>query len=248
MAKAFLIAVTAAIVAYSLISFARFLYYRRQALSLVAIPTSQNYTLGSGGREREVIVLGDSTAVGVGATGYEHTYHYQYLSRRNDGFSYSVANAGVVGARISDLRGQLENIGRVDILFISIGGNDVTHATAEAALRDDLRNALRLAREKADTVILVTPGSLGDARIVPFPLRIIWGFGSRKLSALVSSVARDVSVTHVDVFSCPGASFARDPKRYFARDFFHPSNDGYRLWAEAIAATVDGVNPGFCGR
>lgn len=227
------------LVVYTLASSARFWFYLRRAKSLMAVTPVQSYVIAGGEKKLAVTILGDSTAVGTGASDYAKTYHYQFLERHKDKYSFNVENKGVVGSRTADLARQIESIGHSDLVIISIGGNDVTHGTKWPRVEQDLAAALDVVSHKAKRVVLLTPGDLGDVLIVPYPLRKYWATKSPQLSALAARVANDKKITHIDIYALGGSQFRDEPYVYYASDRFHPSDAGYKLWADALDAKVN---------
>jgi hypothetical protein len=81
------------------------------------------------------------------------------------------------------------------------------------------------------------------------PLRAVAGFRGRQLDAVVRDAvadaheARTAPITYVDIAGPTGPPFRRDHDRFFASDGYHPSADGYGLWAEAVLATVARTAP-----
>jgi lysophospholipase L1-like esterase len=226
------------IVVYALASGVRFWFYLRRAQTLMAATPARNYIIAGGEKKLSVTILGDSTAVGTGASDYTKTYHYQFLERHKSIYSFDVENRGVVGARTADLARQIESMRQSDIAIISIGGNDVTHGTEWVSVERDLESALGAVSQKTRRVVLLTPGDLGDVLIVPYPLRRYWATKSPKLSALASRVAGSAKITHVDIYALGGTQFRDEPYTYYASDLFHPSDAGYKLWADALDAKV----------
>jgi lysophospholipase L1-like esterase len=51
-------------------------------------------------------------------------------------------------------------------------------------------------------------------------------------------VARDRGAVYVDIADRTGPAMRKDTARYFADDRYHPSDDGYRLWADAVLARL----------
>ncbi|MEK7630844.1 MAG: GDSL-type esterase/lipase family protein [Patescibacteria group bacterium] len=227
------------LVVYTLASGARFWFYLRRAKLLMSSTPRQDYVIAGGEKKLSVTILGDSTAVGTGASGYTKTYHYQFLERHKNNYSFDVQNKGVVGARTADLARQIESMGHSDLAIISIGGNDVTHGTEWASVERDLSGALGAVSQKAKRVVLLTPGDLGDVLIVPYPLRKYWATKSPKLSVLAARVASDKKITHIDIYALGGTQFRDEPYVYYASDLFHPSDAGYKLWADALDAKVN---------
>jgi|GEM_PF-4812945 len=224
---------------YTLASSARFWFYLRRARVLMEATPRKDYVITGGEKKLTVTILGDSTAVGTGASDYTKTYHYQFLARHADRYSFDVKNKGVVGARTADLARQIESMRESDIAIITIGGNDVTHGTAWASVERDLASALGTVSQKAKRVVLLTPGDLGDVLIVPYPLRRYWASKSPVLSKLATRVAGDKKITHIDIYALGGTQFRDEPYTYYATDLFHPSDAGYKLWADALDAKVN---------
>lgn len=224
------------LIIYILVSTGRFLYYRQVGLTLAAVLKTDQYTLGQGGKTFQVAILGDSTAYGTGASDFKHTYHYQFLAQQPG--TYEVHNYGVVGAQLEDVNEQLQKLQQIDLILISVLGNDVTHFTPLDTLRTQLDQVLTTAESKAKQVILITPGSFEDAFILPWPIRQALVYRGGQVSALAKEVASQHQVIHVDMYSQPEYSFSQDPQKYFATDYFHPSDSGYAFWSQAIQKAV----------
>jgi lysophospholipase L1-like esterase len=84
----------------------------------------------------------------------------------------------------------------------------------------------------AETVIAGAP----DMRAPAFyePLRSLAGWRGRQVTSAIEEVGRDQGVAVVELAKETGPKFGTDPERYHSADDFHPSADGYRLWADAI--------------
>jgi lysophospholipase L1-like esterase len=70
------------------------------------------------------------------------------------------------------------------------------------------------------------------------PLRAVAGWRGRNLDAEVRRVAAATGAVYADIAGPTGPSFRHDPGRYFAGDDFHPSDAGYRLWADAVVRVL----------
>jgi lysophospholipase L1-like esterase len=58
------------------------------------------------------------------------------------------------------------------------------------------------------------------------------------LDSEARSVARERGAVYVDIAGRTGPTMRSDTSRYFAADHYHPSDDGYRLWADAVLARL----------
>lgn len=185
-----------------------------------------------------LVVMGDSTAAGLGAGEPANAYP-QLLARRlaSDGFRVDLRVFGLSGARVRDvLDEQLPKALEADpdYVFIGIGANDVTHLTSLGDVRSDMAEVLRTLedRTEAETVIAGAP----DMRAPAFyePLRSLAGWRGRHVAAAIEDVGREEDVAVVELAEETGPKFGADPERFHSSDDFHPSADGYELWADAI--------------
>jgi acyl-CoA thioesterase I len=177
------------------------------------------------------VVLGDSTAQGLGAPSPMDGYVGQVLAglRQQTGRRWRVLNLSLSGALIRDvLRGQLPRLPAApDLVTCGIGANDILYS-APAKLFGDLRALIDAVPEQ--TVLLDLPlpagiwGILGRAS-VPYVARI-----NRTIRQAAS--ARGLPVAEVS------AHFLPPWNGKFASDCFHPSQAGYRDWARALLDAI----------
>jgi lysophospholipase L1-like esterase len=177
------------------------------------------------------VVLGDSTAQGLGASSPDGGYVGQVLAelRGQTGLPWRVLNLSVSGALTRDVLGaQLPLMpARADLVTCGIGVNDILY-TSPAKLFADLRALIAAVPDR--TVLLDLPlpagcwGFLGRASM-PYVTRI-----NRTIHA--AAAARGLSVAEVS------AHFQPPWPGKFASDCFHPSQAGYRDWAHALLNTV----------
>jgi acyl-CoA thioesterase-1 len=177
------------------------------------------------------VVLGDSTAQGLGAPSPDGGYVGQVLAelRRQTGLPWRVLNLSASGALTRDVLGtQLPLMpADADLVTCGIGVNDILY-TSPARLFADLRALIAAVPDR--TVLLDLPlpagcwGFLGRAS-VPYVTRI-----NRTIHQ--AAAARGLPVAEVS------ASFLPPWSGKFGSDCFHPSRDGYRDWARALLTTL----------
>jgi lysophospholipase L1-like esterase len=182
------------------------------------------------------VVLGDSTAQGLGASSPDGGYVGQVLPelRRQTGLPWRVLNLSVSGALTRDVLGaQLPLMpARADLVTCGIGVNDILY-TSPAKLFADLRALIAAVPDR--TVLLDLPlpagcwGFLGRAS-VPYVTRI-----NRTIHQ--AATARGLPVAAVS------AHFQPPWPGKFASDCFHPSQAGYRDWARALLSAVPQLAP-----
>ena len=194
--------------------------------------------------ERRILVVGDSTGVGVGAVVRELS-----LAGRL-GADYpeaGVTNRAVSGAKVRDVAGQLAAVKGMhfDLVYVQVGGNDIVRFTRLSELENDLAKMIDKAKSCGDQVVVATSGNVGAAPI--FPNGLHWLLHSRTLNVrkIFQTVVRRGTVHYVDLFMDEAADpFALEPKRYYAADSFHPSADGYGVWYGEIRDAI-GSLPGW---
>jgi lysophospholipase L1-like esterase len=189
-----------------------------------------------------LVVLGDSTSAGVGAGDPEAAYPAvvarrlaQHLSRR-----VRLRNLGISGARMADLPAvqvpAAEQL-QVDLAFVGIGGNDVTHLTPLRAVRRDLAETIDRLLATGAIVVVAGPADM-RCRAFMEPLRSICGVQGRRVARAVEEVARGRGVPVVPLGADTARAIARDAQEYFSADGFHPGPGGYAVWADAITPVL----------
>jgi lysophospholipase L1-like esterase len=182
------------------------------------------------------IVLGDSTAQGLGAPGPQGGYVGQALQqlRWKTGQHWQVLNLSVSGALIRDvISDQIPGVPvAADLVTCGIGANDILYS-APAKLFGDMRALLAAVPD--GTVVLDLPLPAG-----------FWGIVGRmsvpyitRINRVIHEVAdeRDLPVAEVS------AHFTQPWAGKFSCDRFHPSQDGYRDWTRALLAAIPATAP-----
>jgi lysophospholipase L1-like esterase len=188
------------------------------------------------GEPLALVVLGESTAAGVGVERFE------------DGLAARLAHelSGRAGRRVdwraSARTGATARRARTDLLaaalaepsevaVVVLGVNDTLRLTGRAAWRRDVSAivaALRAAQPSTGRVVLAGVPDLGSFPALPRPLRTVLGWHSRALDRELRALARAPGVVHVPVPALTGADA-------LATDGFHPGATSYREWAADLA-------------
>jgi lysophospholipase L1-like esterase len=186
-------------------------------------------------RQKNMLVVGDSTAYGIGA------YHPEdsTAGRVSRSLDLGVENRSRSGARTREMVQQLDRAreSHYDLILMQTGANDVMKFSSIEETGRELDAALARARELSDRVVLLTAGDIGSAPIWPALLGDVYTERTKALRAIFIDVAARHGVEYVDVFIEPDP-FSADVERYYTPDTMHPSSDGYALWAERILASI----------
>lgn len=190
------------------------------------------------GASRRVLVVGDSTAVGVAVRDAKESV----AGRLGEEFpDVQLENKGRSGARTRDVLAVLRDVrdARYDLVLIQVGGNDVLRFTPLPALRADIDAVIFEARRLSDRVVLLTAGNIGLAPLFPRPVGWLYTWRTQRVRALFRETAQRHGARYVDLFhSRRDDVFLTDPPRYYAPDFLHLSGEGYRVWYERVCEHV----------
>ncbi len=177
------------------------------------------------------VVLGDSTAQGLGAPSPDGGYVGQVLTElcQQTHLPWRVLNLSVSGSLTRDvIAAQLPRLPvRADLVTCGVGVNDILY-TKPSKLFADLRALVAAVPDQTVLLDLPVPagcwGFLGRAS-VPYVMRI-----NRTIHR--AAAARDLPVAEVS------AHFRPPWTGKFASDCFHPSQAGYRDWSRALLAAM----------
>jgi len=179
-----------------------------------------------------LLIVGDSTAVGTGASSPAHSVAGLIST---DHPHLKIVNRSQDGAKFADIARQLEGDGRFDAILILGGGNDVIRLTGYAPLENDIAHAAQLARTQARLVIIMPPGNVGNAPFFFPPLSWLMTQRSKALHRFVRKAAADNGALYVSLYKAKADDpFAQQPDELNARDGLHPSDAGYRLWHQTL--------------
>ena len=187
-----------------------------------------------------VLILGDSTAVGVGAN--QSSESLPALFAQHVGATM-VENYASSGATVGELSSQIAHAARshYQYIVVQIGANDVTgfHAAGKTAQVLEQKLATLPAH---DRLVVLMAGNIGAAPAIPWFLKAYMRRQSVRFHAAFKEVVAAQGGTYVDLYDPPDTDpFIRDPLEYFAPDGFHPSSLGYKLWFEKLKAALSGT-------
>jgi lysophospholipase L1-like esterase len=151
-----------------------------------------------------------------------------------------LSSVGVAGSRSADLGTQVARAllgGRPDVAVILVGANDATGLRRPGEAGAHLGAAVRRLREAGVQVVVGTCPDLGAARAFAPPLRQIVGWLGRRVARAQARAVHAAGGTAVDLATETGPVFRADAGT-LCYDGFHPSADGYRVWAHALLPAV----------
>ncbi|GAA4436326.1 SGNH/GDSL hydrolase family protein [Phytohabitans houttuyneae] len=193
-----------------------------------------------------LVLMGDSSSMGVGVEQLADTVGGQLATMLAEGTPalpprhVQLSSVGVSGSRSTDLATQVARAllgGRPDVAVILIGANDATTLRRPTESAAYLGAAVRRLRDAGVEVVVGTCPDLGAVRAIAPPLRQVTGWLGRRMGRAQAKAVRAAGGTVVDLAGETGAVFRADAGT-LCYDGFHPSADGYRVWAHALLPAV----------
>lgn len=174
-----------------------------------------------------MLVVGDSTAVGTGAP----TPEASVVGLLGQSFPrLLIDNRARDGAKFAEVLAQLDGNERYDMVLVMAGGNDVVRLRGLGALQSDVERVTRRATQRADLVVLMPAGNVGNAPFFFAPVSWLMTWRSRQLQGYARDAAARYGAVLVNLFR----ESADDPfvlrPELNATDGLHPSAAGYRVW------------------
>ena len=191
------------------------------------------------GQPLRVLLLGDSSAAGVGVNHQSNALAGQLAEQLSGQYQVTwqlLAQTGITSAQLlSQLQATVPQT--YDCAVLAIGVNDVTARTSDAlwlAQLQTLRKTLNAEFNVQHMYISAIP-SMQHFSALPWPLRDYLGRRARRLNRLTAELAEhSIGLSFIPI------GLAVNPQM-LAADGFHPSAEAYTLWAEQIAALIKGT-------
>lgn len=185
----------------------------------------------------QLLVVGDSTAVGVGVATMQEALAGQLVRRMNTAGGRGrrvgwrvVGSSGATSGEVLE-RHRAEALSEAtDVAVVLVGWNDTLKLRAASAFEADLDALLRMLTEgnPGIRIIVVAPPLFGRFRVLPQPLRYVLGAQARGLTRIAAKVAARNRC---------GIATGFDGE-HVARDGFHPDVTGYARLAEGVLTAL----------
>ncbi len=180
-----------------------------------------------------LVVIGDSTAAGVGApTQHEALpgwFAHEIDRRWGRGTRWTAVGANGATSRDVLTDFMLDAMADpFDLALLTIGANDALKLRSARAFADDVRTIVDLLRARnphAWIMVSLLP-AFEHYTLLPQPLRRTL---ARHARALDDAARAELVGLHRVAVMPPPPPYTDD---FFASDRFHPGPEGYRLWAE----------------
>lgn len=202
-----------------------------------------SYGAGFGDPHR-LLVLGDSTAAGVGAGSAQHTIGATIATgvAALSGRPVQLRNVSRSGATSPQLIAQADRglaaMPDPEVVVIMIGANDVKERIDQDYAVRCLAETVSRFRATGAEVVVGTCPDMGTIRPIPQPLRSLVQRWSRGLAAAQTVGVVEAGGRSVSLGDLLGQEFWELPAEMFSEDRFHPSAAGYARAAAALLPSV----------
>lgn len=216
---------------------------RRKALRLMPAAGEQAGVAGAAlaGEPLRLLVLGESTAVGVGVSCMQLALAGQLAGAMSQRFSRPVAwqVCGENGITAAKLHQRYVSQGSVttpaagphDLVVVLLGVNDTTHLSSlkrwQASLEQIVHSLQYHAQTTADRVVFSGVPPLQHFTALPWLFRRLLGLRA----AILDRAMRESATATGAQYLALDMDFAA---HLMAVDGYHPSAAGYRLWADNL--------------
>ena len=214
---------------------AQALWVRRRAALLPEPQGPRSGTAGQGPPLR-LLIIGDSSAAGVGAETQETALSGQLVAQLAQRYQVTWrldAGTGETTAstikRLSVLPSE-----KFDCAVIALGVNDVTHATTKAHFVTQQRALWHLLQDRFQVQQILCSGvpPIQHFPLLPQPLAWVLGRQAARLDrGLADLAAKSTGVTHLPL------GLPKNPDMA-APDGFHPSPKAYAIWAVNLTQQI----------
>ncbi len=183
----------------------------------------------------KILVVGDSTAVGTGSK------NPSFSTAGRLGSVYpeaEIKNLAINGLKLEGFNTILKNLGnkeKFSLILAQIGANDIIRFHSMKRIEGEAEEAFSLLSQKAEKVIILHSGNIGNSKFFPFYLKPFLSKRSREVREIYITLANKYKITYVDLYTSSSEHLLEeDPKKYYAKDMLHLSDDGYGLWFDEI--------------
>lgn len=184
-----------------------------------------------------LLIIGESTAAGVGASRKEKTYAYQIYQLLLKDFSvYNLGKNGLKADRLKRLlvHGKQELPSPFHSAIVLIGANDCFKFTPPSKFRRELKDFFQLLEQTYEIRKIIVPSipPVNQFPALPSVIRFFLGWHRNMLVREIKSLVQENKKL---VYKPINPNF---PKEFFAADGIHPSDLGYQSMAEEVVDSI----------
>lgn len=218
-----------------------YIYKKIANSGLAASNTAGEYYINGAKRDGTILVytaLGDSLTAGVGVSKYEESYPYQLAQKMSGSNDIALHVQAYPGARTSDLIKDLLTPAinnQPDVVTLLVGVNDIHGFVSKSQFTKNYQEILtRLKTETKAKIYAVSIPYIGTDSLLLPPFNLYFKHETGEYNKIIKKLAQADNIDYIDLYT-PTENMFKNPSLYSV-DWFHPSAQGYGLWAEIIYA------------
>ena len=187
------------------------------------------------------VALGDSLTAGVGVSQYEESYPYLLAQKiANQQTQVTLKNLGIPGFKTQDLiNNSLEQAvaSKPDVITLLIGVNDLHGYISKKDFQKNYQQILvTLSKKTTAKIYVIGLPPIGSNQLLLFPYNYYFRWQTKQFNQTIKDLATQHNLTYIDL-ETPTAQVSKNTGPYYSIDSFHPSAQGYELWARIIYAS-----------
>ena len=214
------------------------LMVRRKALRLPEPEGRRQGQAGSGPLLR-LLIAGDSSAAGVGATHQDQALAGHLAKNLASRWQVHWQLEATTGHRTADTLRCLSALPEqpFDLAILALGVNDVTGAISQRRFAHQQRELAKLLTDRFGVPHILACGvpQMEHFPALPQPLAWVLGQQARRLDDRLARLSKQIDGFHHLPFDLPS-----DPG-FAAGDGYHPNPKAYALWAERLAKEAESL-------
>ncbi len=203
-------------------------------------PVSQKvYNFGSNqGGTLTYVILGDSLMDGVGNIDPGSTLPAIFAGHlQNQQKSGTLIKLAQAGATTNDvLNNQVPEAIEIypDYILVMIGTNDIHNMIIDQNFAKQYQTMIHTlsTKTRAEITIINIPYIGSDQILLP-PWNTILDWRMKRFNQIIAKTAKTENIKLIDLYTPTKEKFVKNSDLY-SEDQFHPSDKGYRLWADII--------------
>lgn len=215
-----------------------YFYFRMHRVEIGWPDNNHIYALNKEAKDQKIYVaLGDSLTYGFGTANYKDSWTYrtaEYLSKNGQGIK--LEDFSYPGYRTADVAEALGPAiaAKPDIVTLFIGVNDTHKLVQSPDFKEKYDNILyRLTTETKAKIYVINLPYLGGPTVLLPPYNFYFDAKTKARNKDIKQLADKYGAEYIDLYGATATQFKKSGP-YYAKDLYHPSAAGYKIWADII--------------
>lgn len=186
------------------------------------------------------VVLGDSTAEGIGASSHENAFTARVFNeikkQRNEAVYYNFGRSGAVIKDVLRLQAKKAVELNPDLIIISVGFNDIKRGRRLLTLEKDFTQLLEILSLSTAKIYVCGIPDVGKARKIPKFLKPYVSYRTEQFNEVIKRLSSTHNATFIDLYKA--TKNIAVPDDFISSDGLHPSDAGYAFLALEVMSHI----------